>query len=1216
ISFAVVIFFVAHGFRNMTKVLKEKRTGDATLQSLRAMEDLMDDMQDIETGEQGYIISGNRQLLSPYSTAVRKLAEDTVTLKALYPLYPERKASFEQLLQLVRQKTELVRNSVDIMAEHNDDSAQRLIESGRSKNLMDSIRSTITSFEKNDRVVLQQSSTERTRAARATARLFVILAAAFVIGLVIVYWKIRSGLKDREKYEQQISYLAGLTEKTSDAIFSTDTQGIIRSWNKGAEDIYGHTKEEAIGKFAPDITRSGKTKAAVDEMHIQILQQGSYDVEVRNQNKKGEHVYCMASVTSLKNEQGEITGYVTMLRNITERKKAEQLLEKFNVELTRLVEEKSILVQSILERITDGFYSVDQHWRFTYMNNTAGEIMGCRPENVIGKNLWEEFPEVVGYNIFTTFKKSFEQQEYCQEEFYYPPFEKWIMVHIYPSVTGLSVFFRDTTEIKKAQEELKHSNDRFEMISRTTNDAVWEWNFETGKLWGNDTHQYLYGLKPGDPVPDEKEWMQRIHPDDRDEMVKKQVAALASGANVFITEYRFNTVTDGYKNIYDRCYIVRDKEGKATRILGSMMDVTDAKKAADALQQSEERYRTMIEQASDAIFIMDKESCYIDVNAAGCAMLGLPIGQVKGMSAAEFLPQGHLPITSLKYKELLSGETILLERTLEKKQGGQVDTEVSFKMLSNGNILAIARDITEKKRAEQAIRTSEETRKLIMNSALDAIVCVDKSGLITVWTPQAEKIFGWTELEALGKKLTETIIPGKYTDAHKSGMNNYLVTGKGVVLNRLTELTAINREGKEFPIEISIIPIRQEGAEFFCAFIRDITERKEAAEKILKEKELSETAINSLPGIFYIFDADRKFLKWNKNFETVSGYSAAELAGISPIAFFVEEERALAQQKVSDIFMNGAAELEAYFLTRSGQKIPYFFTGRAIHYEGKPCMLGTGIDIVELRRTQQNYATLVNTVDGIVWEADAKTFQFSFVSRQAERLLGYPVESWTSDPSFWADHIHPGDRDWAMQYFISSTQKKKAHEFEYRMIAADGRVVWLRDIVSVIVENDMPVQLRGIMVDITEQKKADGEIFESNARFQTISKATSDIVWDWNVVDDTIWWNDNYYSLLGIKKVKETTPISDWYHGIHPDDLNRVKEDVEAGIRENKTFYSHEYRFAKTDGSYLHFLDRTFIMRHQDGNPYRMIGSMVNMTPIYEAQQVVAESENRLRTDH
>ena len=121
------------------------------------------------------------------------------------------------------------------------------------------------------------------------------------------------------------------------------------------------------------------------------------------------------------------------------------------------------------------------------------------------------------------------------------------------------------------------------------------------------------------------------------------------------------------------------------------------------------------------------------------------------------------------------------------------------------------------------------------------------------------------------------------------------------------------------------------------------------------------------------------------------------------------------------------------------------------------------------------YSKLVNSLDGIVWEADGETFQFKFVSPQAEKILGYPLEQWLQ-PNFWRDHTHPDDTDWCSAFCLDSTQKRQDHEFEYRMIAADGNIVWLHDIVSVKEEPAGAVYLSGIMLDITKRKHAEAEL--------------------------------------------------------------------------------------------------------------------------------------------
>ena len=124
---------------------------------------------------------------------------------------------------------------------------------------------------------------------------------------------------------------------------------------------------------------------------------------------------------------------------------------------------------------------------------------------------------------------------------------------------------------------------------------------------------------------------------------------------------------------------------------------------------------------------------------------------------------------------------------------------------------------------------------------------------------------------------------------------------------------------------------------------------------------------------------------------------------------------------------------------------------------------------------------LVQGLDAIVWEADATTFQFTFISERVEALLGYPVERWLSELRFWADHILPEDREWAVNYCALCTRALENHELEYRIRAADGRIVWLRDLVHVVADaQEQPVRLRGVMIDITERKRTEAMLAGQN----------------------------------------------------------------------------------------------------------------------------------------
>jgi two-component system, sensor histidine kinase and response regulator len=143
----------------------------------------------------------------------------------------------------------------------------------------------------------------------------------------------------------------------------------------------------------------------------------------------------------------------------------------------------------------------------------------------------------------------------------------------------------------------------------------------------------------------------------------------------------------------------------------------------------------------------------------------------------------------------------------------------------------------ERKKAEAELRESQEKNLLIIKTALDAVITMDEAGFITEWNPEAERTFGWRREEAVGRRMSEIIIPSQYREAHENGLRRFLATGEGPVLNRRIEITAARREGTEFPVELAICAERVRGIWHFSAFLRDITERKQAKEALERRVE-------------------------------------------------------------------------------------------------------------------------------------------------------------------------------------------------------------------------------------------------------------------------------------------------------------------------------------------------------------------------------------------
>jgi len=161
-----------------------------------------------------------------------------------------------------------------------------------------------------------------------------------------------------------------------------------------------------------------------------------------------------------------------------------------------------------------------------------------------------------------------------------------------------------------------------------------------------------------------------------------------------------------------------------------------------------------------------------------------------------------------------------------------------------------------------------------MTGALDAIICIEPNQAITFWNPQAEVLFGWKESEALGQLLPQLIIPEAFRKFHEEGVKNYMQTGNEKVLNRLLELTAVRRNGEVFPIELTVIPIEQGDAMFFCAFIRDISRRKKAEQYILKANERFEKVTEATNDAIWDWDIENDIFYRSKAIGNFFGKNA------------------------------------------------------------------------------------------------------------------------------------------------------------------------------------------------------------------------------------------------------------------------------------------------------------------------------------------------------
>ncbi len=264
--------------------------------------------------------------------------------------------------------------------------------------------------------------------------------------------------------------------------------------------------------------------------------------------------------------------------------------------------------------------------------------------------------------------------------------------------------------------------------------------------------------------------------------------------------------------------------------------ITWVMRARRTAQMERDRFFSL---TRDLLCVVGFDGYFKRVNPAWETALGYSSQELMSKPLLEFIhPDDREKSAAMGAQLHKEGELLGFENRYLCKDGSHRWFLWSARCLHEEKLIyASARDLTDRKRMEESLRRSEERSRSIIESAHDAFVTIDRDGLIRDWNLQAEKMFGWTHAEALGRYLHETIIPEKYREAHVRGMEHLRTTGEGPVLNKTLELTALRRNGDEFPVEFVIWPLEVGNVTTFHAFVRDITARKQADEHIQKLNE-------------------------------------------------------------------------------------------------------------------------------------------------------------------------------------------------------------------------------------------------------------------------------------------------------------------------------------------------------------------------------------------
>jgi PAS domain S-box-containing protein len=536
----------------------------------------------------------------------------------------------------------------------------------------------------------------------------------------------------------------------------------------------------------------------------------------------------------------------------------------------------------------------------------------------------------------------------------------------------------------------------------------------------------------------------------------------------------------------------------------SYVDITERKKAEEALRESEKQYKTLFQSTLDGMFVLDAETLKVVLaNQALAKMYGFPSPEdVIGVNPLDFIPpEDGERVTRIIVEDMFKKDLRQVNEFRTIARDGReiwvntLGTRIEYQGRLAG--LISIRDITERKQAEEALRDSEEELNAIFHSVQDGIALIDitTSKAVRV-NRRVVEVGGYAPEEIVGKSLDVlNVFPPKSVEAILSTADSIL-SGQEVPP---FEVEAYVRSGERLDLELRISPLQKAGKVVAAVVVmRNITEHKQA-------EELFRTLANSSPVGIYIVQGGR-FQFVNPQFQKYVGYSEDELLGMDSLSLIASQDRnRVRRNAVKMLKGERSSPYEYRFVNRDGETRWAMETVASIQYRGRRAALGNFMDITERKQAEEalweserRYRLLAENVTDVIWTTDMN-LRPTYLSPSITRLLGYSLEEAMSHSM--EESLTPASLEIAAKAFVEALTVKGMEEkeqlrlqpLEVELYRKDGSTVWAEVTISSLRDKDgQRIGFLGVDRDITERKQAEEALRESEEKFRHLAEEISD----------------------------------------------------------------------------------------------------------------------------
>jgi PAS domain S-box-containing protein len=758
-------------------------------------------------------------------------------------------------------------------------------------------------------------------------------------------WKIieSSEFKNaREDVRRSGEILRDVFACSPDAIMIIDLNGNVVDCNEAALRLMGYSsKEEIVGKNRLELIAEKDRESALKSLKIAFEQGPTKNVEYTFLKKNGEEYQGELSASVLRDSVGNPACFVGVIRDLTERKKAEEALRESEQRFRRLSE-------ATFEAI-----AVHDKGKILDVNQNFAKMFGYELSEVIGKNAMDfaapESRDLVLKNILSGCEKPYEAMALRKDGSTFVQETRGKAIPYEGRIIRVTAM-RDITERKQWENALRDAKEKWSSLTENTDDIVMI-------VDGNGVIQYINRtIPPYTPEETVGKTVYEYVPREQHNVFEKSLREVFKTGEPYSYQVSSNIPKIG--TIWFSTKVVPIKhDGKVSSAILISSNITDRKKAEEELRNSGERLSILFELAPDAYYLSDLKGNFIDGNKAAEKLSGYMRDELIGKS---FLKLRLLPRNeALKAAKLLAmnalgkstGPDVLV---LNRKDGTQVPVEIRthpIKIKDKTLVLGIARDITTRKKDEQAIRESHQKFEGLFRHNPEAAVYLDVNFKIVEVNPRFCQLFGYSAEEVKGKNINDVVAPEDMRE-EAEGLDKDAKNGH-VSHNTVRK----RKDGSLVHVSISAAPVTCENNLLgYVGIYKDITDLKRAQEESEESRRHFQMLFDLMADPVAVVDGRGKILEVTQKVEEITGFKKEELVGknMMRVEMFGAKTKAVMIKSLAKRMMGMHVEpYEVEVLKKDGGKLMYEINAAKIDYKGKPADLVVFRDILERKNLEE-----------------------------------------------------------------------------------------------------------------------------------------------------------------------------------------------------------------------------------------------------------------------